>query len=277
MRWILELIIRYRVVAAFLAVSGVSMWMISSPQDLQAKTARFLAFSVFYPLQITFDQVTKAENVYAENRRLKLQVAQLSVQVAQLKDEKIENGRLRSMLGFEERTPNDIIPVSVIARDPSPIQKSVVVNAGKNKGVRIFMPVVGEEGVAGKVVQVMPLLSLVQLIRDPLNRASILVRRTRAVSILETENGIDFFARFRIHEDVAAGDTVVTSGLGGIYPRGFPAGVVEKVSDEGDRLYKKAAVKPTLDIDHLEELFIVSQPPQWAAFRAQLDSLGRQR
>jgi rod shape-determining protein MreC len=277
MRWILELIVRYRVAAVFLAASGISIGMISSPQELQAKTARFLAFSLFYPLQITFDQATKAENMYAENRRLKLQVAQLFAQLAQLKDEKIENGRLRNMLGFEERTPHDVIPVRVVARDPSPIQKSVVVNAGKNRGVRIFMPVVGEGGIAGKVVQVMPFLSQVQLIRDPLNRTSILVQRTRAVSILETENGIDFFARFRIHEDVAAGDTVVTSGLGGIYPRGFPAGVVEKVVDEGDRLYKKAAIKPALDIDHGEELFIVSQPPQWAAFRAQLDSMGRQR
>jgi rod shape-determining protein MreC len=277
MRWIFEFIVRYRAAAVFIAASGVSVLMIASPGEHQAKTARFLAFTLFYPLQVTFDQATKAENIYAENRRLKLQVAQLSARVAQLRDEQIENGRLRRMLGFEERTPHDIIPVSVVARDPSLIQKSVVVNAGKNRGVKTFMPVVGEGGIAGKVVQTMPFLSQVQLISDPINRTSIMVRRTRALGILETENGSDFFARFRVHEDVAAGDTVVTSGLGGIYPRGFPAGVVEKVSDEGDRLYKKAAVRPILDIDHAEELFVVRRPPQWAAFRAQLDSLGRQR
>lgn len=277
MRWILELLVRYRSVAAVCIASGLSFWMISSPQDLQARTARLLAFSIFYPLQITFDQATKAKNIYAENGRLKGEVAFLAAQVAQLKDEKIENERLRKMLGFEERTPHDIIPVSVVARDPSPIIKSVVVNAGKNKGVLAYMPVVGEGGIAGKVVLVMPSLSQVQLIKDPLNRTSILIRRTRAVSILETENGIDFFASFRIHEDVVAGDTVVTSGFGGIYPRGFPVGVVEKVSDEGDRLFIKATIKPSIDMDHLEELFIVRRPPQWAAFRAQLDSLGRKR
>jgi len=137
------------------------------------------------------------------------------------------------------------------------------------------MPVVGEGGIAGKVVQVMPSLSLVQLIKDPLNRTSILVRRTRAVSILETENGIDFSARFRTHEDLVSGDTIVTSGLGGIYPRGFPVGVIEKISDEHDPLFKKATIKPNLDVDHSEELFIVRLPPQWAAFRMQLDSLKR--
>jgi rod shape-determining protein MreC len=277
MRWILELIVRYRVIVVVLIASGLSLRMISSPPDFQAKTARFLAFSIFYPFQITFDQATKAKNIYAENRFLKSEVALLTVQVAQLKDEKLENARLRRMLDFEERTPLDIIPVSIVARDPSPVLKSVVVNAGTNKGVLAYMPVVGEGGIAGKVVQVMSSMSQVQLIKDPLNRTSILVRRTRAVSILETENGIDYFARFRIHEDVTAGDTVVTSGLGGIYPRGFPAGIVEKISDEGDRLFKKAVIKPGIDIDRLEELFIVRQPPQWAAFRAQLDSLGRKR
>lgn len=277
MRWILELLIRYRSVAAACIASGVSLWMISSTPDLQARTSRFLAFSLFYPLQITFDQATKAKNIYAENRRLRSEVAWLSARVAQLRDQQLENMRLRRLLDFEESIPHDVIPVSVIARDPSPIVKSIVVNAGKNKGVLPFMPVIGEGGIAGKVVQVMPSLSQVQLIRDPLNRTSILVRRSRAFSILETENGIDFFASFRIHEDVAAGDTVVTSGFGGIYPRGFPAGVVERVIDNDDRLFKKAAIRPCIDIDHLEELFIIHQPPQWAAFRAQLDSLGRKR
>jgi rod shape-determining protein MreC len=273
MRWILELIIRYRVVVAVLAASCASLWMISSPPALQAKTARLLAISIFYPLQITFDGATKAKNIYAENRHLKGEVALLTAQVAQLKDEKVENGRLRGMLGFEQRMPLEIIPVNVVARDPSPVCKSVVVNAGRKNGVLAFMPVVGEGGVAGKVVQVMPSLSLVQLIRDPLNRTSVIVRRSRAVSILETENGVDFSARFRIHEDVTSGDTIVTSGLGGIYPRGFPVGVVETIAPEHDPLFKKASIRPSLDIDHIEELFIVQLPPQWAAFRAQLDSL----
>ena len=277
MRWIIELIVRYRSVVAVCAASSMSVWMIASPPELQARTARFLASSIFFPLQVTFSQAIKAKNIYAENRRLRERVAQLSMRVAQLQDEEVENGRLRTMLDFEERTPFDIIPVSIVARDPSVLLKSVVVNAGKNKGVLAYMPVVGEGGIAGKVVQVMPTLSLVQLIKDPLNRTSIMVRRTRAVSILETENGTDFFARFRVYEDVAAGDTVVSSGLGGIYPRGFTVGVVEKIAGEHDHLFRKAVITPGIDIEHDEELFIVRQPPQWAAFRAQLDSLERRR
>jgi rod shape-determining protein MreC len=251
--------------------------MVSSPPVLQAKTARLLTLSLFYPLQITVDQTLRAKNIYAENRRLKNEVALLSVNVAALGEQASENNRLRSMLGFEQSNPFELIPVRVVAHDPSLFFKSVIVSAGVNKGVQPFMPVVGEYGVAGKVVQVMPGLCLVQLLKDPLNRTSIMVRRSRVVSILETENGSDFFARFRTHEPVDAGDTLVTSGLGGIYPPGFPVGTISKVLDQQDPLFKTVSIKLSLDFDHCEDLFIVRHPPQWAAFKVQLDSLTKQQ
>ena len=273
MRWILELIVRYRTWVSLALILVASLFMISSPPAVQARTARLLTMSIFYPLQITFDQILRAKNIYAENRRLKTEVALLSAKVMQLGEQSAENGRLRGMLTFEQETPYDLLPVRVVARDASPVSRSVVISAGKNKGVRLFMPVVGERGITGKVVQVMPGLSLVQLVTDPLNRTSILARRSRAMSILETENGADFFAHFRKHEDLSPGDTIVTSGLGGIYPKGFMVGVVDKIIDEHDPLFKKAGIRLSVDLGRLEELFVVRLAPQWSAFRQELDSL----
>jgi rod shape-determining protein MreC len=273
MRWIIDLIIRYRLFASMFVACMAAVWMIQSPPRLQAQTERLLTISIFYPIQITVDQLVRAKNIYAENRRLKTDVALLNAQVSQLREQEAENVRLRDMLGFEQSTPFVLIPARVVARDPSPIFKSVVISAGKNRGVVPFMPVVSRQGVVGKVVQVMPELSLVQLIRDPLNHVSIMVRRSRTVSILETENGIDFFTHLRVHEDVLPGDTVITTGLGGIYPRGFPVGIINRVSFERDPLFKRAGIKLSPDIEHLEELFVIKLPPQWAAFKEQLDSL----
>lgn len=273
MHWLLELVIRYRLYLSLAATTLASLLMLSSPPATQAKTARVLTMSLFYPLQITVAQVTRAKNIYAENSRLKIDVALLSAQIAGLREQGAENERLRAMLGFEQDASFDLIPVRVVARDPSPFFRSVVVNAGKDKGVHTFMPVVGERGIAGKVVCAMGGASLVQLLNDPLNRTSIMVRRSRAVSILETQNGSDYFARFRIHEDVREGDSVITSGLGGIYPRGFAVGVVDKVLDEHDPLFKKTVILPSLDIKHLEELFIVRLEPRWSALKEQIDSL----
>ncbi|MBN1131364.1 MAG: rod shape-determining protein MreC [Chitinispirillaceae bacterium] len=274
MRWLFEILVAYRVyVSVFIAV-GASLWMLSSPPGQQAKTARFLAFSIFYPFQISADQILRAKNIYAENKRLKNEVSHLYARLAQLREQAAENDRLRAMIGFMQACPYELIPVRVLARDPSPDDKSIVVTAGKNKGVIPYMAVVGENGVAGKVVQVMPQVSLVQLVTDPLNRVGIMVVRSRVVSILETENGREFFVHFRTYEEVAAGDTIVTSGLGGVYPKGFTVGTVLKVVDERDPLFKKAIISLTLDIDRMEELFVVKREPQWSSMQHELDSLG---
>lgn len=273
MRWLLEFIIRYRVYVSLCCTACASLWMIASPPQTQAKTARFLAFSVFYPLQIAADQILSAKNIYAENRRLKREVASLSAGLAQLQEQAAENDRLRSMLGFTQANPYDLMPVRVLARDPAPDSRSLVITAGSAAGIVQYMPVVGERGVVGKVVQVMPHVSLVQLLNDPQNRVAIMVKRSRVLGILETENSRNFFVHFRTYEDVQPGDTIITSGLGGIYPRGFVAGSIEKVVDERDPLFKKAIIKPGLNFDRQEELFVVKQPPQWSALRREIDSI----
>jgi rod shape-determining protein MreC len=274
MRWLFELIIVYRVYVSLFFIVFVSIWMLSSPTERQVKTTRFLAFSIFYPLQISADQILRAKNIYSENKRLKTEVSHLYTDVARLREQAAENDRLRAMIGFSQASPYELIAVSVLARDPSPDFKSVVVSAGKNKGVVPYMAVIGEKGVAGKVVQVMPQVSLVQLVTDPLNRVSIMVNRSRVISVLETENGREFFAHFRTYEDLAPGDTIVTSGLGGVYPKGFTVGIVVTMVDERDPLFKKAVIRLTLDIDRQEELFVVKLEPQWASFHRELDSLG---
>jgi rod shape-determining protein MreC len=148
-----------------------------------------------------------------------------------------------------------------------------VVDAGRSQGVAMFMPLVGEHGAVGKIVQVMGHMSMAQLLRDPSNRTSVMVSRSRAVGILQTENGRDFFVRLRSHEDVLSGDTIVTSGLGGIYPKGLTVGYVGKVDDRSNPLFKRAYIEFAVRFDRLEELFVMRLSPQWAAQKEAIDSI----
>jgi rod shape-determining protein MreC len=248
--------------------------MISSPENRQLATARFLTTSVFYPLQFIVDKVTSISNIYEENRRLRQDVVVLSSKVAAFQEQASENDRLRGMLNLVQNFSYDFTPVRVVAHDPSDLNRSIVINAGKNQGVLQWMPVVGEKGVVGKVVQVMGGLSLVQLLRDPANRTSVMIRKSRTIGILESSNGNDFYLRCRSHENVTISDTVITSGLGGIYPPGLQVGIVTKISDSGDPLFKKAWIKLSVDFDHIEELFVMRLSPQWSAFINEFDSLG---
>lgn len=273
MHWIINFIISQRRIFSLLLTVLLCLLMITSSPVQQEKTFRFLAMTIFYPLQVVLSQTTKIKNIFAENRKLQQEVIRLSAEVSQLREESIENDRLRNLLNLAQDFSYDLHPVRVIARDPSPAQKSIVVSAGKNDSIAMWMPLMNEYGVVGKVVQVMHRISLVQILKDPSNRTSVLFRRTRTVGILETENGNDFFVRCRSHEAIEPGDTVVTSGLGGIYPRGLTVGIVKSIKKIKNPLFKLVFVKPSVNFNHLEELYIMRLSPQWAAFRTELDSL----
>ncbi len=253
--------------------SIISLLLITAPPLKQAAVVRFLSFTIFFPLQVVLSQSTNIKNIFSENRRLKQEVIRLTNIVTQLKDEAAENSRLRNLLGIAPKFTYDLLAVRVIACDPSPVQKSIVVSAGKKDGVKMWMPLIDENGVVGKVVQVMENISLVQLLKDPTNRTSVLFPRTRSVGILQTENGRDFFVNCKSYEPIEVGDTVVTAGLGGIYPRGLSVGVVRRIEKSRDPLFKEVVIDLKADFDHLEELFILRMDSQWAAFRTELDSI----
>jgi rod shape-determining protein MreC len=273
MHSIFTLIISHRRFFSLLLTSFLSLLMITSSPVKQEETLRFLSMTVFFPLQVVLSQTTKIGNIFGENRKLKAEVVRLSAAVAELREESLENQRLRDMLDLADNFDYNLLPVRVIAQDPSPALRSIVVTAGATDSIAMWMPLVNERGVVGKVVQVMPRISLVQLLRDPSNRTGVLFCRTRATGILETEDGHDFFVQCRNHEPIEVGDTIVTSGLGGIYPRGLNVGVVKKIEKDPDPLFKQIAVALSVDFNHIEELFIMRLSPQWSAFRSELDSI----
>ncbi|NLG18874.1 MAG: rod shape-determining protein MreC [Fibrobacter sp.] len=273
MHWIFEFVVKNRSICSLVFTIVLSLWMISGSPEFQAKTARLLTVTIFYPLQVTFNNATHIKNIFSENRRLNQEVATLNTELSRLREMAAENERLRGLIGLSNEFTYSLIPVRVIARDPSAESKGIVVNAGRRDGVQMWMPLVGEKGIVGKVIQVMNGVSMVQLIKDPSNRTSIMSRRSRTVSILETENGNNFFFRCRSHEDVQVGDTIVTSGLGGIYPKGLDVGQVKRITDSLNPLFKRVWVELSVDFDHLEELFVMLLSPQWQSFRAEFDSL----
>lgn len=277
MRWIIEFIIKHRNFCSLLLMVLVSLWMISSPQQQQVSTARFLTVTFFYPLQFVFTQITTIRDIFAENRHLRQEVVELGTKVAMLKEQAAENERLRGMLNIPKDFSYDFAPVRVIARDPSESFRSIVINAGSNDGVQQWMPVISEHGVVGKVIQVMRNLSMVQILRDPASRTSVMVQRTRTVGILESQDGSEFFIRYRSHEDISVGDTVVTSGLGGIYPRGLRVGYIKTIEGSNDPLFKKASIELSVNFEHSEELFVMRLSPQWSSFVKELDSLEFER
>lgn len=273
MQWILQFIIGHRNGSSLILTVVLSLWMLSADETTQAGVSRALMLYVFYPVQYAVDISTRARNIFAENKRLRRELARMSTRAAALEEMARQNQRLRKLLGLNDRFSHELVPAHVVVREPSGHLRSVVIDVGRNNGLLPYMPVVGTDGVVGKLIQVLPHLSLVQLLKDPASRTSVIIRRNRTVGILETEDGENFFVKCRTHIEVAPGDTVITSGLGGVYPKGMRVGTIEKIGDDADPLFKRAFVEPFEDFSRIEEVFVLRLSPQWASFREALDSL----
>lgn len=275
MQWLINFFISHRNLTVFLILSFTCIWMLLSTQVQQQHIIRYLTISIFYPVQVFINQTTKIKNIFHENQKLKEEVANLSAQLAIAKEYEAENQRLVEMLEISKNFPFTLVPARVVVREPSIISRSAVINAGKNRGILPYMPVITTRGVSGRVVFVTNNLALVQLLIDPANRTSIMLKRTREIGILETENSSVFFIMFRAHADVALKDTVITSGMGGIYPKGLLVGVVSGIEENKDPLFKKAFVQTFENFDKLEEVFVVKLSSQWCSFKNELDSITR--
>ncbi|MCX6355986.1 MAG: rod shape-determining protein MreC [Candidatus Aureabacteria bacterium] len=193
-----------------------------------------------------------------ENQALRGKVAELSRDLRDLRDLKDENNRLRSLLNFKEKSAYALMPAEVIGRDTHQWNNSILIDKGIRDGVRNEMVVVCETGVVGKVIETAPSISTVLLLLSAQSKLGGIVEKTREMGIVE---GTLFHALRLIYlpRQAAAkkGDRVLTSGLGGVYPKGLLIGVCTGVYEGENGLYSCADVLPGADFSRLEEVFVL--------------------
>ena len=200
---------------------------------------------------------------YAKNeqksRFLLTQNVQLALDNMRLREAAWENVRLREALAFRRTDgATAVIPAEVIGRDPDQIYDAIVINAGGHRGIVKNMPVVTAEGLVGHVAMVGDSDSVVQLLMR--SRVSALVQTTRAQGIVSWVDGHRFRLRFvEASNQVREGDRVVSSGLGGRYPKGIPIGTVVEVNQvKRDLVFQQVFLESSVDFPDLEEVFVLA-------------------
>lgn len=167
------------------------------------------------------------------------------------------------MLDYKKSAPQfDFVTAAVVARDPGTWTNIIVINRGTAQGIAKDMPVVTSQGLVGNVVQAYSSTAKVQLILDPRSAVGALVQRpeSRVAAIVEGNGARPLSPRMvnlARDADVIKGDQVITSGFGGIYPKGLMLGEVVDVVNEEGGLLKYAVLKPAVDFDRLEEVFVI--------------------
>lgn len=191
------------------------------------------------------------------NRVLVAENSSLRGAIARLDEIDLENQRLRRLLDFKEEQAVPGTPARIIAEDASSWFRTVTIDKGTDDGVEEGMPVVAAEGVVGRVVSSSSGHARVLLITDASSAMATLIQHNRARGVCRGQGERLSFEFVLRREDVAIGDRVVTSGMGGVFPKGLVVGHVTAHSRDQFNLFQTIEVTPAVDFSHLEEVLVL--------------------
>jgi rod shape-determining protein MreC len=203
---------------------------------------------------------TDLADLRSRNAELELEISQLQQQIISLEEELAEARILAALLDYARSQPeNRYLAANLIGRDTSPFLRSVWINRGSDVGIQKGMPVVTERGLVGRIAEVFAVNSRVQLITDPEMAVNVQLQNSRADGILAPQlSGEIWIDLIGQDADVAVGELVLTSGLGGRFPPSIPVGEVISVRRRDYELFQQAVILPSVNLDELEIVLVIT-------------------
>lgn len=194
-----------------------------------------------------------------ENRRLRQEVEELRARVVSLQEAERENRNLREQLGFKQAYPAyDLLPAEVVGRDPSNYLRFLTIDKGSDDGVRPGAVIVVPQGLVGRVVTLGSNFSKVMLITDPSSSVNVLLQGSRATGVATGQMDGSLLIKYIPQgEAVHLGDMVLTSGLGGNFPKGLIVGQVTRVKRKDIELFQEAQAESLIDFRRLEVVYVI--------------------
>ncbi len=193
-----------------------------------------------------------------ENTQLKKRVVELERQNAALAEMTVANERLRRFLNFKEKIPKPTLPAELIGEDASSWFRTITINKGGIDGVRRGMVVVAAAGLVGHVISTSRDVSKVLLITDYNSSVDAICQASRARGIVQGKKGdlcdLNYVSR---RDNVSPGERVITSGLGGRFPKGLIVGTVTRVEKKPYGVFQEVEVTPAVDFRRVEEVFVI--------------------
>lgn len=244
------------VLAACLVLASVLMLL---PASAKEAVGRAVVATVFAPLEKPLAQLRSLVQSRRENLELRQNLASITLENASLRQAAAENAQLRELLGLKERWHWILAAAEVSGRQPGILAPDLVIDKGKADGLADGMVAVSTMGLVGKLSVTGDRTSMVQTLFHPDFRVSAIDLRSRVLAILRYQTGEGMVLdRVPLHSDIKAGDTLVSSGYGGVVPYGLMLGTVGKAQPNPLRLRLDVAVVPSLDLNRLSQLFVVT-------------------
>jgi rod shape-determining protein MreC len=266
---------RTTVLFAFAMLAQVILVSAQVQSRSGVRVLSLVTFEVFSRIErVTFGVITGTRGVWdnyfalrgvrAENESLRRQVADLEVRLQQQRALAVRSEKLQALMDLKSTASLPTVAAEVIGGNPNPGMRTITIDRGSADGVQADMAVIAPAGVVGRIIGTPAAhAARVQLLIDRSAAAGALSERTRAGGmVVGTDNEpvlhMDLVSNLA---DVKEGDAIVSSGVDGIYPKGFMVGKVEK-SERGPGLYRAITVRPAVDFSSVEEVLVVLVPPR---------------
>ncbi len=245
---------RFWDLAACILLLAILLWQI---QFLERTSLFFLKTPIgfIHAISTEVKNLVGYRRLARENESLRHLVGKLVAQTEGLKAASLENERLHKLLEFQIPLVHQVVPSQVIGWDASLWTKTLLLDKGKKDGIQVGMPVVSHEGLVGRVSDVTSNSSRVQLLLDPNSRVGVLLNESREQGILVGQ-GSDLcrVQYLSLEAKIQPQEAILTSGIGGVFPKGILVGHVVFIGKESDGLHQYVLARPSTRFQALEEV-----------------------
>lgn len=249
----------YIIFTFLIAISLILLFSNDTPQvrAIRSYTVGFVGFT-----QDILSLIPNVVELKRENEVLRQLNVNLSDEVSRLREARLENLRLRAMLGMKSRKEFTLLPAEVIGKSLHLLRNTLTMSAGAHDSVRQDMAIISEQGLVGKVIAVSDHYSIGQMVINKDFRSSAKVQRSRVDGIITWDGGdVLHLKNVAKKQDVRVGDVVTTSEYSNVFPSDIKIGVVTNVVESPGTLFKDIDVMPSVDFASLEEVFVIIALP----------------
>lgn len=220
--------------------------ILKQPLNLAKLIQREIGGIIFYHRNLT------------RNEALEREMDLLRYKINSLNESYLENIRLKESLAFKQKSSLKLIPARVIARSADSWSSGVIIDKGSYNGIRPGMGVITYLGLAGRIMEVTNSTSKVMLLSDPSLGVSSFIQRNRQEGLVSGTLGSNLIMKYLPEEaDIKIGDTVISSGLNNVYPKGILIGKIIEIGREFSGLSRYAIIEPVVNFSNLEEILVV--------------------
>ncbi|MEO7433367.1 MAG: rod shape-determining protein MreC [Dokdonella sp.] len=212
----------------------------------------------------TRSAVATQDRLVSENRELREQLLLAQARLNRLDTLVAQNARLKDLLDAQKNLGLAVQFARLIDIDPDPFRHRIVLDVGSYQGVVVGQPVIDAHGVMGQIVEVLPNTAVAMLVTDPTHAIPVVIERSGLRTIAHGSGAIDRLElpNIPLSADIRVGDKLLTSGLGGRFPAGFPVGEILSVKNDSNGMFNTAVARPAAALDRSGEVLLLHDQPQ---------------